>query len=286
MPFDMSNDDVMGREFAFSEADFKKVVTLVGEKTGISISPNKHNMVYSRLARRLRALKFATFKQYFAYLEDENNGRELTDFVNALTTNLTHFFREEHHFTHLAEYLKQLEATKPRAKRLRIWSAGCSTGMEPYSMAMTIQNAMESLTGWDAKILATDIDTNVLQTGRDGEYVAEAVEKMDPAYLKKYFKKVVGKETYTADSVLKRMITFKMLNLMEPFPMKGPFDAIFCRNVMIYFEKPTQDVLVKKFVEKLAPGGFLYIGHSETVRGLDDVLHSTGRTIYQKTGGM
>jgi chemotaxis protein methyltransferase CheR len=267
------------REFAFDNKDFKFISDLIYDQTGIVLAKHKHNMVYSRLVRRLRKLSIKDFKGYCAYLE-HNIDVELVDLVNAITTNLTAFFREPHHFEHLHdEVLCPLLATNPAQKRLRIWSAGCSSGAEPYTIAMTLASAMKGKKGWDAKILATDIDTNMLDTGSAGIYRGDMATNIPDKYNRFY--KENGDEILMSKK-LKSYISFKRLNLLESWPFKGPFDAIFCRNVVIYFDKDTQRTLFERYANMIKPDGWLYIGHSENLFHVCDRFESLGKTIYKR----
>lgn len=266
------------REFAYEMADFRTIATLANRITGIVLGENKQDMVYSRVAKRLRALGLKDFGSYIAFLESPAGEEEISSLVNALTTNLTHFFREVHHFEHLATHLKHLAAKKPRGHRLRIWSAGCSSGMEPYSIAMTLLEAIPDLARWDAKILATDIDTGMLATAQRGLYDASEYDRIPKAY-QKYARVQEGK--LCVSEALKEHITFKQLNLMEPFPVKGPFDVIFCRNVAIYFDKATQKMIFERFAKLMPSDGWLYIGHSENLFTVTDHLKLTSKTMYR-----
>lgn len=268
------------KEFAFSEENFHFLKTLVYEQTGIVLAEHKRDMVYSRLARRLRALGLKDFAQYCALVEagQEQGEGELGNLVNAITTNLTSFFREPHHFEHLREeVLRPLLAGN--AKRLRIWSAGCSSGMEPYSLAMTVKSVLPAASRCDARILATDIDTNMLAMGGKGHYPLSELENI-PAQ----FRSRIGREAgqIRMPEELRSLIAFKHLNLLDDWPMKGPFDAVFCRNVVIYFDKPTQMRLFARIAEMLVPGGWLYIGHSENIATICDRFEACGRTIYRR----
>lgn len=267
------------REFEFSAQDFKFLAKLVKDHTGIVLGDHKHDMVYSRLARRLRQLGIPTFKDYCDMLSGNEGDSELGNLVNAITTNLTSFFRENHHFEHLAqEVLKPLAAKGE--KRLRIWSAGCSIGAEPYSLAMTITKAIPDLSKWDARILATDIDTNVLAVGQAGVYNIEQYEKIPQQY--RDLAKQIDANRMEVNPRLKDLIAFKQLNLLHEWPIKGPFDAIFCRNVVIYFDKDTQKILFDRYADLLKPNGWLYIGHSENLHNVCDRFQLTGRTVYRK----
>jgi chemotaxis protein methyltransferase CheR len=271
------------REFAFSEKEFRFLVKLVSTSTGIVLAEHKKDMVYSRLARRLRALGMKAFSEYCDYLDSEEGAEEMGNLVNAITTNLTSFFRETHHFDHLRDnVVLPLELNPPEQKRLRIWSAGCSSGMEPYSIAMTVKHALgNNIINWDVRILATDIDTNMLKNGEVGEYNASELTHIPNAYHKEIHK-IAGKERIGMSDALKKLIAFKALNLLEPWPMSGPFDAVFCRNVVIYFDKPTQQKLFNRIADLLTPRGWLYIGHSENLFKVCDRFELVGRTIYRR----
>lgn len=271
----------LDREFAFDDEDFAFLVRLVHDKTGIVLADHKRDMVYSRLARRLRFLKLLTFADYCAFLEGRNGDSEMGQLVNAITTNLTSFFREMHHFEHLQkEVLPEILASENNEKRLRLWSAGCSMGMEAYSMAMILKEHAYKMQGWDAKILATDIDTHVLSVGTAGQYSFDDAKNIPAPYRKKYFHH--NAEKIWADDALKKLVAFKRLNLLGAWPIKGKFDVIFCRNVVIYFDRPTQKILFSRFADALNPKGWLYIGHSENLFNVCDRFKLMGRTIYRK----
>ncbi|MEQ1789261.1 MAG: protein-glutamate O-methyltransferase [Rickettsiales bacterium] len=270
------------REFAFSEREFHFLSGLVNKRTGIMFEDKKKDMVYSRLVRRLRVLKLKTFAEYCELVQGDGGVEEMGNLVNALTTNLTSFFREGHHFKHLQEkVLLPLVASAPRPKHLRIWSAGCSAGMEAYSIAMTIKSTFKDLSSWDAKILATDIDTNMLATGKSGEYNVEQFENIPTIHRSDVILTKKDDSIRMSDE-LKQLIFFKQLNLLEHWPMSGAFDAIFCRNVVIYFDKPTQKKLFNRFAELIKPNGWLYIGHSENLHNVCDRFELIGKTIYRK----
>ena len=274
------------REFPMTDGDFAFIRQLAKERTGIELGDHKKEMIYSRIVRRIRALQMTSFRQYCAYLE-ENTEDELTPFMNAITTNLTSFFREPHHFEFLTKtVLPELKRKNAAAKRIRIWSAGCSTGEEPYSIAITLQQALGS-ERWDARILATDLDTNVVNHGRNGIYVQDRVAGMDQELLKKYFQVQRSNrredDKFRVKDSVRELIKFNQLNLLETWPMKGPFDVIFCRNVVIYFSKETQRALFDRYAEILAPNGYLFIGHSESLHGVSKRFEPLGRTIYRRT---
>ncbi len=270
-------------EFPFTEADFKFLASIVYEYSGIVLNRNKMNMVYSRLVRRLRAHNLNSVAAYCALLKN-NPGAEMGDFINAITTNLTRFFREEHHFEHLIAKAVPKIIARGGPKRLRIWSAGCSSGEEPYSIAMTLaEHCAEALRHWDVKILATDLDSNMVRTGTAGIYTESSTANIERRYLNKYFAvEPTSKGKVRVSDEVRRMITFKQLNLLGSWPMSGPFDVIFCRNVMIYFDGPTKTDLVHRFASVLPEDGWLYVGHSETLLDRDLPFRSKGQTIYQK----
>ncbi len=272
------------REFEFTRKDFDVLRKLSNAHTGIIVTDDKYDMFYSRLAKRIRKLKLGSFKAYCELLEREPE-KEFSEFINAITTNLTSFFREQHHFEFLAEkLLPQLLRENATSRRIRLWSAGCSSGEEPYSLAMTLLENMPRGLTWDIKILATDIDLNMLSTAAEGVYSQERVKGLSPERLRRWFKK--GKDSQAGQvrvhPALQELIRFKPLNLMQDWPMKGPFDIIFCRNVLIYFDKDTKMQLVDRYVDLLRPGGHLFIGHSESLHNLAQGLELVGNTIYRK----
>jgi len=271
------------REFDFSDRDFRRVRELVKDRAGIDLGTGKQSLVYGRLARRIRALGLTSFAEYLELVE-EPSSEEAGRFVNAITTNVTEFFRENHHFEYLARTaLPALWRRLEKAgKRARFWSAGCSTGEEPYSLAMVLRENMPASPGWDIKILATDLDTDVLAHAKAGLYTAERVDKVAPARLARFFEPVDGGDAYRADDSLRSLITFKQLNLMEAWPMQGPFDVIFCRNVVIYFDDATKAKLIARYRDLLATGGHLFLGHSESLAGASLGLEPCGRTIHRK----
>ncbi len=264
-----------GREFEFTEADFERVRSLLYKNAGIALSSSKQDMVYSRLARRLRSCGDQTFAQYLRRLEQDHG--EWETFINSLTTNLTSFFREAHHFEILAEQLKQVKEKRP----IRIWCCASSTGEEPYSLAITACDAYLSMTP-PVEIVASDIDTSVLAQAEKGVYRRDRLDRVQPVHLSRYFTPSPGNDgSYTVRGELRRLISFRRINLLSPaWPVQGPFDAIFCRNVMIYFDKPTQYGILKRFVPLLRPEGRIYAGHSESFMHAADLLRSIGRTVY------
>jgi chemotaxis protein methyltransferase CheR len=273
------------REFAFGDDDFNALRHLVKQITGINLTEQKRELVYGRLARRLRVLQLASFADYRRLLA-EDGGSEIVEFCNALTTNLTSFFREGHHFDHLREQLLQSPATAAAGRRLRIWSAACSTGEEPYSLAMTVLESLPDLRSWDIRILATDLDSAVLEHAQRGVYSDERVKNLSQQRRSRFFREKRGADgisTYEVIPELKSLITFKQLNLMQPLPMRGPLHAIFCRNVVIYFDKDTQRELFARIASLQRPGDLLFLGHSESLFKVTDSYTLLGRTIYRRS---
>ncbi len=266
-----------------SDEEFNYVCNYVYEKSGIVLGTSKREMLYRRFTRIVRDRKLDSFSSYCQILK-ANPDKEQTYFINAVTTNLTSFFREQHHF----DYLTQTELPKllkKSNKRIRIWSSASSTGEEPYSIAITLHDFLKSyLHTLDVKILATDIDSNVINTGKLGVYDAKRIEDVPATIKKQYFTKGTGansNKVKVAASV-QSLITFKTLNLMHEWPMKGPFDVIFCRNVIIYFDKKTQMELFERYYDMLPPGGLLILGHSENLGGFQKYFENVGRTIFRK----
>lgn len=271
------------KEFPFTEADFHFIQSLVAERTGIVLSDIKRTMVYSRIARRIRKCGVNDFSEYCNLLKAGDES-ELVSFTNAITTNLTSFFREPHHFEYLTKtVLPELEKNKTN-KRLRIWSAGCSSGEEPYSIAMTIMDYFKGRSDWDIKILATDLDCEMVGRASKGVYKEERVTGIDKKHLRNYVRKGKGKleGMVKMDQCLIDMITFKQLNLLHEWPFKGPFDFMFCRNVVIYFNKDTQRELFDRYADILPENAPLFIGHSESLFKVTNRFKSMGQTIYRK----
>jgi chemotaxis protein methyltransferase CheR len=265
------------KEFEFTARDFDRVRGLIYSQAGISLASTKQEMVYSRLARRLRAVGMTSFETYLDTLESGSFNDEWESFVNALTTNLTSFFREEHHFPILHEFMKN------RKGPVEVWCSASSTGEEPYSIAITLCEAFGTLTP-PAKIVATDIDTNVLATAEAGIYSADKLGKMSPDRMRKFFQKGKGDNAgmVRVRKELRDMITFRQLNLLgDNWSVRGGFDVIFCRNVMIYFDKPTQGKILSRFVTLMKPDGLLFAGHSENFQYISNALKLRGKTVYQ-----
>ncbi len=269
-----------------SQAQFEIFRELADRHAGIALPEYKRSMAHRRLAKRMKALGVADFSAYADLLVDAAADSEIEFFVNALTTNKTDFYREGHHFDHLATVaLANLRKPLDRdgSRRLRFWSAGCSTGQEPYSIALTLLNTFSDLGRWDAKILATDIDTDVLEIGRKGIYPEEEVSHIPPAIRARYVNPMPGeKERFGVCREARSLVTFNPLNLHAAWPMKGKFDVVFCRNVIIYFDKPTQRTLFDRFASHMHDGGYLYIGHSETLYKVSERFEPVGQNIYQR----
>lgn len=275
----------MPQEYAFSDAHFDLLRKLVAKYAGISLNETKRQLVYGRLARRIRAMNLPGFDTYCDLVRHEGSA-EIENFINAITTNLTSFFREQHHFECLAQQVvPMLLKTNAASRRIRVWSAGCSTGEEPYSIAMTLLDALGNNAGWDVKILATDIDSNVVATAAAGIYPANRQQGLGEARLKRWFTSAGdGAGNLRVKDEVRSLIRFAPLNLMEPWPFKGPFDVIFCRNVVIYFDKETQVRLFGRYADVLARHGYLFIGHSETMFGTCTRFNLIGRTTYRLAG--
>jgi chemotaxis protein methyltransferase CheR len=272
------------REFELTDLDFAYFRDLVGQQAGIALGEHKRQLVYGRLARRLRQLNLDSFAEYCAYVEAHAE-TELTEVINAITTNLTSFFRENHHFEHLAQQaLPEILERNAASRRVRLWSAGCSTGEEPYSIAITAAETIPERGGWDVKLLATDIDSQVLARAESGVYAEERVKDIGTERRQRWFERGSGANAGKVRVAprVQELVSFRRLNLMEPWPMKGPFDVIFCRNVVIYFDKPTQRLLFERYADLLAPQGFLYVGHSESLHGVSERFKLIGRTIYRR----
>ncbi|NYI01297.1 CheR family methyltransferase [Cupriavidus plantarum] len=266
------------RDFLLTERDFEKVRALIHKRAGISLGSHKREMVYSRLARRLRSLQLTDFGSYLAMLEADEGSVEWEYFTNALTTNLTSFFREAHHFPLLAEHARKV------GRPYKVWCAAASTGEEPYSIAITLA---EALGDRGATVLATDIDTQVLAKARNGVYTTEQVARLSQERLKRFFLKGTGARAgaVKVKPDLASTITFDALNLLAPdWGIREQFDAIFCRNVMIYFDKPTQGRILERFAPLLKPDGLLFAGHSENFSYVTRAFQLRGQTVYELAG--
>ncbi len=274
-------------EFLFTEDDFKQIAQILHSHAGIALAEGKAALVYSRLAKRLRSLGLRSFREYCALVEDKQGVDERQAMMAALTTNVTRYFREPHHFDHLRDVvMPKLDERARRGGRIRLWSAACSNGQEPYSMALTVLQALPDAANLDVKILATDIDPNMIAEGRAGIYREDAVTPIPLDLRRKWFKKAAGGAWEVADE-LRTLVSFRELNLIGDWPMKGKFDVIFCRNVVIYFDEPTQERIWSRFAPLLEPGGTLYIGHSERVSGPGaNLFETTGLTTYAVKGAV
>ncbi len=278
----LSSPASTSRDFEFNDRDFRRVCELIHQRAGIALAPAKRDMVYGRLSRRLRALGMQSFQEYLDQLE-RNGGDEWQAFTNALTTNLTSFFREPHHFEKLHE---ELRARADRAP-LQIWSCAASTGEEPYSLAITACETFGSLTP-PVRILATDVDTQVLATGAQGVYPVERIAGLDPSVKRRYFQRGTGPNEGKCRVIpaLRKLIEFRQLNLLASrYDVGGPYDALFCRNVMIYFDKPTQRAILSRLVQHMGDDGLLYTGHSENYLHAADLIQPCGRTLYRRAKG-
>ncbi|SMP71403.1 CheR family methyltransferase [Noviherbaspirillum suwonense] len=264
------------KEFDFTVRDFERVRALIYKRAGIALAPGKQEMVYSRLARRLRSVGIQSFEQYLDRLERDRDSAEWEAFTNALTTNLTSFFREEHHFPILADHVRD-------RRDVSVWCSAASTGEEPYSIAMTLCETYGTLTP-PAQILATDIDTNVLATAAAGIYPAERVERLSPERLRRFFLRGTGAQAglVRVRPELRKLVTFQQLNLLdESYQLRSAFDVVFCRNVMIYFDKPTQGRILSRFAPLIKPDGLLFAGHSENFLYVSDAFKLRAKTVYQ-----
>lgn len=273
------------REFEFTDADFNSLRRLVREVAGIALADCKRELVYSRLTRRLRHLGLDSFVSYRRLLASPMGHAELREFTNAVTTNLTAFFRERHHFDCLREQLLQPRAADPRGeRRIRIWCAATSTGEEAWSVAMTVADAIPDWERWDIRVLATDLDTSVLRKAEAATYAPDRVQHLDAAVVARHFTAQGSGATlrYVVKPQLARMVTFRELNLARPLPMRGPLDAIFCRNVIIYFDRDTQRALFRRMAPLQRPGDLLFLGHSEGLFKVSDDWSLVGRTVYRR----
>ncbi len=266
-------------EYLLTERDFARVTDRIYKLAGIVIEPQKRQMIHARLSRRLRATGIEGFHAYLDHVDSGRDQEELQQFINAITTNLTSFFRENHHFVHFKKNVVAPTITEGKSK-LRVWSAGCSSGEEAYSIAFSILESVQSVP-IDFKILATDLDTKVLEKASTGLYPKE---KAGPALSdhNKYVKDAPDGKDIQIDAKARNLISFKQLNLMQPWPMKGLFDAVFCRNVLIYFDASTKAKLINRYAEIIRPGGYLYLGHSESILGDHSAFINEGQTTYKR----
>jgi chemotaxis protein methyltransferase CheR len=278
-------------QFVITDREFYQFRALVLQQTGIALGDSKRQLVCARLGKRLRYYGYSTFSQYYEHLADRDpDGQELLRMINAITTNKTDFFREPHHFDFLRSRVlpSMVTATGTGAtRRLRIWSAGCSSGEEPYSVAVSVLEALPRPGAWDVKILASDIDTEMLAKGREAVYTEDRLSTIPVELRERYFLRGRGNREglVAVRSEVKELVAFRRINLRDDsWPIRTQFDCIFCRNVIIYFDRALQEGLVTRFVELLKPGGYLFLGHSESLLGMRLGLKYAGNTIYQKPG--
>ena len=270
----------------FTETDFAKISRLVYDQSGINLHEGKQELVKARLGKRIRHGNFRSFREYYDYVVNDPSGEELVQLLDSISTNFTHFFRENQHFEYLkTEVIPWLKnCGRGNRRKIRIWSAGCSTGEEPYSIAITLLETVGKRFDWEPEILATDISTRVLGSAQSGIYTRNKVQTLSPDLIKKYFLRGENqwRDHVKVKPVVKEVITFKRFNLMESLLNKEPFDCIFCRNVMIYFDKETREALVNRFYNHLEKGGVLFIGHSESLTGMDHPFQYVKPAIYKK----
>jgi chemotaxis protein methyltransferase CheR len=274
-------------DVAITDGEFDLLRRLIHAHAGIALAPWKRHLVRARLGQRLAELGLTTFAEYHTRLVADATGAELTRFTNAMTTNKTEFFREAHHFEYLSSTWVPARGPCRRAsdRHLRFWSAGCSTGEEPYTLAVTLLDALDGAAGWDIRILASDIDTEVLGLAAEGIYALEQVAPVPPALLPRYFLRGTGAREglVRVKPALTSLVTFRRINFVEePWPIRVRFDAIFCRNVLIYFDRATQERVLRRLVLQLKDDGLLFLGHSESVHGLVTGLTRVGATIYRR----
>lgn len=276
---------VADKPFHLTEATFHRVRDLIYRHCGIHLNESKKELVRARLAKQIRLGRYQRLEDYLEAINTDRSGRIFSELVDAISTNLTSFFRERSHFDFLQHtFLPAYLAAKRRQgrHRLRVWSAGCSSGEEAYSLALTLSENLSAHEPWDIKILATDISTTVLKTAARGTYDRERIQPIPKVWRQRYLRKAEGENTFQIDNRLKAIVVFRYLNLMKQWPFQGPFDFIFCRNVMIYFDKPTQERLIRRFYDILNIGGALFIGHSESLTGIKHAFHYVQPTIYIK----
>jgi len=278
---------LMLREIKLGEAEFRQISDLIYEHCGINLHAGKKELVRARLAKRLREGEFRTFSDYIEHVLKDPTGKEFSILVDSVSTNMTKFFRERRHFEFLSRRFlpRLLEAKRKHGKlRIRGWSAGCSSGEEPYSLAITLLEAINGQSRWDVKLLATDVSTRMLERARRGRYDRQRIEPIPPLLRDRYLihGNATGEEAYEVRDILRSVVILRYLNLMRDWPIKGPIDFIFCCNVMIYFDKLTQERLVQRFYDLLAPGGMLFTGHSESLTGVRHAFRYVQPTIYEK----
>ena len=272
-------------EYLYTQADFEAVRELLHTVAGISLDAGKRELVYARLVRRLRACRLDRFSAYLALLGSAQGKAETVHFINALTTNLTGFFRDPHQFDYLAEKVLPEAAARARSGQVyRIWSAGCSSGEEPYSIAMVAGECMPCRDRLNVQILATDLDSSVVAKAQRGHYTQERIADLSSARTRKWFRRTGSRDRcrYEVEPGLKQLVEFRRLNLMHEWPEQGPFDLIFCRHVMIYFDRSTRRKLFERYADSLVDGGYLFLGRSETVHTVTERFEPVGRSVYRK----
>lgn len=275
------------REFPFTRKEFDFLRRIANERTGIVVKEDKFDMFYARLSRRVRRLGLNSFSEYCDLIKRDDSEDEVLELVNAITTNLTAFFRENHHFEYLRNSLiPELLEQNRASRKIRIWSAGCSTGEEPYSLAITLRECLPSTGNWDARILATDIDSNVLAKAAKGVYPLDRIKGIPKAQLRRWFMRGKGAQDglVRLKPEVRSLIDFAQLNLMENWSVDGPVDVIFCRNVIIYFDRDSKVKLIDKYADNVVDRGHLFIGHSESLFKINDRFDLIGNTIYRKKG--
>ncbi len=280
-----------GSGLALNDREFDRFRRIIYEGSRIALNGGKKELLRARLGKVLCRRGIPSFRAYLDLVEEDRTGEELTVLLDAVSTNLTSFFREADHFRFLeTTVLPALDAQRrgPGERKIRAWSAGCSSGEEPYSLAITLLETLGNGDGWDIRLLATDISTKVLRTARDGVYPRDRIKDIPPGVVSRHFLPETGgddESRYRVSPSVRGLVTFGRLNLLEPYPFKGPFDFIFCRNVMIYFDRETQGVLVDGFHRYLADGGYLFIGHSESLNGVDHPFRYVRPSVYRKPVG-
>lgn len=276
--------DIIIQHNRLKDEEFKKFSALIFSKTGIHLKPEKKELLNARLGKRLRACHLNSYSDYYDHVTQDASGEELVHLINCVSTNFTSFFREKAHFDFLSSTVFPQFVNSGSSSQVNIWSAACSSGEEPYTLAMVAARFMEKYPSLRPSILATDISTKVLAIAQKGVYSNDKVDKMPPEFLKRFFQKGVGKCAgyVKAKEELRRIIRFSRINLMESFPWREEMDVIFCRNVMIYFTRETQQELAEKFYNCLAPGGYLFIGHSESLASVNHRFKQAATTVYRK----
>jgi chemotaxis protein methyltransferase CheR len=272
-------------EFAFTEADFRKIAAMVHGEAGIVLTEGKANLVYSRLAKRLRSIGLRSFREYCELIESRDGKGERQAMIAAMTTNVTRFFREPHHFDYIrTKVLPQLVAKAKSGGRVRLWSAACSSGEEAYSMALTLLDVMPDATNYDVLLLATDIDADVLEKGKQAVYPASALAGIPVAYRARWLDKDKRGERFRIGAAARALVRFNELNLLGAWPMQGRFDVVLCRNVMIYFDDETQNRIWTRFAHVMQPGGTLCVGHSERISSVLKPFELVAQTTYRLKG--